>query len=68
MLLVTGGAGFIGSNFVLSTIAETGETVVNLDRLTYAGKWLLPRRSSRSAVINTLPRQYGRARCSTTPD
>src|SRR2546422_3852224 len=37
MLLVTGGAGFIGSNFVLSTIAETGETVVNLDKLTYAG-------------------------------
>ena len=37
MLLVTGGAGFIGANFVLSTIAETGEGVVNLDKLTYAG-------------------------------
>jgi dTDP-glucose 4,6-dehydratase len=37
MLLVTGGAGFIGSNFVLSTIAGTGEAVVNLDKLTYAG-------------------------------
>jgi len=37
MLLVTGGAGFIGSNFVVSTIAETGEAVVNLDKLTYAG-------------------------------
>src|SRR5438094_2807549 len=37
MLLVTGGAGFIGSNFVLSTIAATGETLVNLDKLTYAG-------------------------------
>src|SRR5207302_8968409 len=37
MLLVTGGAGFIGSNFVLSTIAETGETIVNLDKLTHAG-------------------------------
>jgi dTDP-glucose 4,6-dehydratase len=37
MLLVTGGAGFIGSNFVLSTIAETSEPVVNLDKLTYAG-------------------------------
>jgi len=37
MLLVTGGAGFIGSNFVLSTIAQTGEPVVNLDKLTYAG-------------------------------
>jgi len=37
MLLVTGGAGFIGSNFVLSTIASSGEAVVNLDKLTYAG-------------------------------
>jgi dTDP-glucose 4,6-dehydratase len=37
MLLVTGGAGFIGANFVLSTIAATGESVVNLDKLTYAG-------------------------------
>jgi dTDP-glucose 4,6-dehydratase len=37
MLLVTGGAGFIGSNFVLSTIAQTGEPIVNLDKLTYAG-------------------------------
>ena len=37
MLLVTGGAGFIGSNFVLSTIAHTGEPLVNLDKLTYAG-------------------------------
>ncbi|HEX6155006.1 MAG TPA: dTDP-glucose 4,6-dehydratase [Burkholderiales bacterium] len=37
MLLVTGGAGFIGSNFVQSTIAATGEPIVNLDKLTYAG-------------------------------
>jgi dTDP-glucose 4,6-dehydratase len=37
MLLVTGGAGFIGSNFVLQTIAQTGEPIVNLDKLTYAG-------------------------------
>jgi len=37
MLLVTGGAGFIGSNFVRSTIAATGEPIVNLDKLTYAG-------------------------------
>jgi dTDP-glucose 4,6-dehydratase len=34
MLLVTGGAGFIGSNFVLSSIAATGEPIVNLDKLT----------------------------------
>src|SRR5437773_1835677 len=37
MLLVTGGAGFIGSNFGLSAIAETGESIVHLDKLTYAG-------------------------------
>ena len=37
MLLVTGGAGFIGSNFVLSTLKQTGEPIVNLDKLTYAG-------------------------------
>jgi dTDP-glucose 4,6-dehydratase len=35
-LLVTGGAGFIGSNFVLAAVAA-GQTVVNLDALTYAG-------------------------------
>lgn len=37
MILVTGGAGFIGSNFVLDWIATTGEAVANLDKLTYAG-------------------------------
>ena len=36
MLLVTGGAGFIGANFVLNTIATTGEPIVVLDALTYA--------------------------------
>jgi dTDP-glucose 4,6-dehydratase len=36
-LLVTGGAGFIGSNFVLDWLAAGGETVINLDALTYAG-------------------------------
>jgi len=37
MILVTGGAGFIGSNFVIDWIAAGGEPVVNLDKLTYAG-------------------------------
>jgi dTDP-glucose 4,6-dehydratase len=37
MILVTGGAGFIGANFVLDFIAGSDETVVNLDKLTYAG-------------------------------
>lgn len=37
MLLVTGGAGFIGSNFVLDWLAHCDESVLNLDALTYAG-------------------------------
>jgi dTDP-glucose 4,6-dehydratase len=37
MILVTGGAGFIGANFVLDWLAATGEPVVNLDKLTYSG-------------------------------
>ena len=37
MILVTGGAGFIGSNFVLDWLASESEAVVNLDALTYAG-------------------------------
>ncbi len=37
MILVTGGAGFIGANFVLDWLDATGEAVLNLDALTYAG-------------------------------
>ncbi|KRH79048.1 dTDP-glucose 4,6-dehydratase [Ferrovum sp. JA12] len=37
MILVTGGAGFIGSNFVLDWLAQSDEPVINLDKLTYAG-------------------------------
>jgi len=37
MILVTGGAGFIGSNFVLDWLATHDEPLVNLDKLTYAG-------------------------------
>src|SRR5271165_780136 len=36
-ILVTGGAGFIGSNFILQWIEQEGTPVVNLDKLTYAG-------------------------------
>ncbi|KAB2897679.1 MAG: dTDP-glucose 4,6-dehydratase [Dokdonella sp.] len=36
-LLVTGGAGFIGGNFVLAALAQGGVRIVNLDALTYAG-------------------------------
>ena len=37
LILVTGGAGFIGSNFVLQWIASESARVLNLDKLTYAG-------------------------------
>lgn len=37
MILVTGGAGFIGANFVLDWLAQCDEPVLNLDKLTYAG-------------------------------
>lgn len=37
MILVTGGAGFIGANFVLDWLARADEPVLNLDALTYAG-------------------------------
>jgi len=37
MILVTGGAGFIGANFVLDWLREGDEPVLNLDKLTYAG-------------------------------
>lgn len=36
-ILVTGGAGFIGSNFILDWLAQSDEAVINLDKLTYAG-------------------------------
>ena len=36
-LLVTGGAGFIGANFVLDWLATSDEPIINLDKLTYAG-------------------------------
>ena len=37
MILVTGGAGFIGANFVLDWLAQSDEPVLNVDKLTYAG-------------------------------
>jgi dTDP-D-glucose 4,6-dehydratase len=37
MILMTGGAGFIGSNFVHRWLADSDEPVVTLDKLTYAG-------------------------------
>jgi dTDP-glucose 4,6-dehydratase len=37
MIVVTGGAGFIGSNFVLDWLSRSDDPVINLDKLTYAG-------------------------------
>ncbi|WP_155644314.1 GDP-mannose 4,6-dehydratase, partial [Burkholderia territorii] len=37
MILVTGGAGFIGANFVLDWLRQSDEAVLNVDKLTYAG-------------------------------
>jgi len=37
LILVTGGAGFIGANFVLDWLAQSDEPVLNLDKLSYAG-------------------------------
>ena len=37
MILITGGAGFIGSNFVLEWVGQSDEPIVNIDKLTYAG-------------------------------
>jgi dTDP-glucose 4,6-dehydratase len=37
MILVTGGAGFIGANFVLDWLRDSDEAVLNVDKLTYAG-------------------------------
>lgn len=37
MILITGGAGFIGANFVLDWLAQHDEPIINIDKLTYAG-------------------------------
>ena len=36
-ILVTGGAGFIGSNFVIDWLDQHDEPIINIDKLTYAG-------------------------------
>ena len=60
-ILVTGGAGFIGSNFVLDWLAAGDEPVVTLDALTYAGNlgnlaahYLAADRAAQAGFINEL--------------
>jgi dTDP-glucose 4,6-dehydratase len=36
-ILVTGGSGFIGSNFIIDWIEQSKEKIINVDKLTYAG-------------------------------
>ena len=50
-ILVTGGAGFIGANFVLDRLAQCDESLTNLDALTYAGN--LKNLASLAQVIDT---------------
>ena len=39
MFLITGGCGFIGSNFILKLIKSTNKKILNLDKLSYASKY-----------------------------
>jgi dTDP-glucose 4,6-dehydratase len=61
-LLVTGGAGFIGSNFVLDWLAQSDEPVINLDKLTYAGNLREPRQPGRRCAPHLRPRRHRRLR------
>ena len=54
-IFVTGGAGFIGSNFVIEWMRESNESVINLDKLTYAGN-LLNLESLKSNSLHTFIR------------
>ena len=39
MFIVTGGAGFIGSNFVIKLVENKKNKIINIDKLTYAGNY-----------------------------
>ena len=66
-LLVTGGAGFIGGNFVHLLMAETDCQVVNLDKLTYAGQPRLPGRPGRQPAPRLRPGRHRRPRPGAPP-
>ena len=38
-IFVTGGAGFIGTNFLFNWFADTNEKLINIDKLTYANNY-----------------------------
>ncbi len=62
MILVTGAAGFIGSNFVLDWMREVGEPVVSLDKLTYAGNLRNLAALERDATPHLRPGRHRRPR------
>jgi dTDP-glucose 4,6-dehydratase len=58
---VTGGAGFIGANFVLDWFEQSTESIVNLDKLTYAGDLGASLRSRETSQARVRPRIYRRS-------
>ena len=57
MIFVTGGAGFIGSNFVLDWLGQPGEGVINPDKLTYEMKPRISMSCASCADSSTKPRR-----------
>src|SRR5580700_9476008 len=54
-ILVTGGAGFVGSNFILQRLERDSAPIVNLDKLTYAGNLRNLDSTANPAPSSTLP-------------
>jgi len=63
-ILVTGGAGFIGSNFILHSLALGHGPVVNLDKLTYAGNPALQRETTTPLCTGTFATRIWWGGCS----
>lgn len=66
MILVTGGAGFIGANFVHVWFASASEDVVVLDKLTYAGNLDSPASPDAATELSFHPGRYLRPRSGRT--